>query len=83
MAECAKNKVVEQLIPIIDTAVLMFVNVTHTRLKEETIMTHRAVVDAIADHDSIGARSAMMMHMTFNRNMIRKLMKEKAQPPLS
>ena len=81
--ECAKNKVVEQLIPIIDTAVLMFVNVTHTRLKEETIMTHRAVVDAIADHDSIGARSAMMMHMTFNRNMIRKLMKEKAQPPLS
>ena len=80
---CAKNKVVEQLIPIIDTAVLMFVNVTHTRLKEETIMTHRAVVDAIADHDSIGARSAMMMHMTFNRNMIRKLMKEKAQPPLS
>ena len=83
VAECAKNKVVEQLIPIIDTAVLMFVNVTHTRLKEETIMTHRAVVDAIADHDSIGARSAMMMHMTFNRNMIRKLMKEKAQPPLS
>lgn len=83
VAECAKNKVVEQLIPIIDTAVLMFVNVTHTRLKEETIMTHRAVVDAIADHDSIGARSAMMMHMTFNRNMIRNLMKEKAQPPLA
>lgn len=76
VAECAKNKVVEQLIPIIDTAVLMFVNVTHKKLTEETIMTHRAVVDAIAERDSIGAKTAMMMHMTFNRNMIKELMRE-------
>lgn len=73
VAECSKNKVVEQLIPIIDTAVLMFVNVTHKKLAGETIMTHRAVTDAIADHDPIGAKSAMMMHMTFNRNMIKEL----------
>lgn len=76
VAECSKNKVVEQLIPIIDTAVLMFVNVTHKKLVEETVMTHRAVVNAIAEHDSIGARSAMAMHMTFNRDMIKRLMKE-------
>lgn len=75
VAECSKNMVVEQLIPIIDTAVLMFVNVTHKKLTKETIMTHRAVVDAIAEHDPIGARSAMMMHMTFNRNLIKQLMK--------
>lgn len=76
VAECSKNKVVEQLIPIIDTAVLMFVNVTHKKLTDETIMTHRAVTDAIAEHDPIGAKTAMMMHMTFNRNMIRQLMKD-------
>lgn len=76
VAECSGNKVAEQLIPIIDTAVMMFVNVTHTQLKEETIMTHRAVTDAIAARDSIGARSAMMMHMTFNRNLIQKLLRE-------
>lgn len=76
VAQCSKNKVVEQLIPIIDTAVLMFVNVTHKKLTDETVMTHRAVVNAIAEHDPIGAKSAMMMHMTFNRNMIKKLMKE-------
>ena len=76
MAECSKNKVVEQLIPIIDTAVLMFVNVTHKKLTDETIMTHRAVTEAIAKHDPIGAKTAMMMHMTFNRNMIRQLMKD-------
>lgn len=76
VAQCSKNKVVEQLIPIIDTAVLMFVNVTHKKLTDETVMTHRAVAQAIAEHDPIGAKSAMMMHMTFNRNMIKQLMKE-------
>lgn len=75
VAECSRNKVVEQLIPIIDTAVLVFVNVTHMSLLDETIRTHRAVVNAIADHDSIGARAAMMMHMTYNRDQIRNLMK--------
>lgn len=74
VAECSKNKVVEQLIPVIDTAVLMFVNVTHGKLIQETIMTHRAVVDAVARHDPIGARAAMMMHMTFNRNEIKQMM---------
>lgn len=77
VAECSKNKVVEQLIPIIDTAVLMFVNVTHKKLTDETIMTHRAVTDAIAERDPIGAKTAMMMHMTFNRNMIKQLLKER------
>ena len=76
VAECSGNKVVEQLIPIIDTAVLMFVNVTHQKLKKETIMTHRAVTDAIIERDPVGARSAMMMHMTFNRNMIKEMLKE-------
>lgn len=78
VASCAKNKVFELLIPIIDTAVMMFVNVTHKKLRDETILTHRAVVDAIADRDPVGARSAMMMHMTYNREIIKKLRKETA-----
>lgn len=77
VAECSKNMVVEQLIPIIDTAVMMFVNVTHQKLTKETILTHRAVTDAIAEHDPIGAKSAMMMHMAFNRNLIKEMMKKK------
>lgn len=76
VAKCSKNRVIGQLIPIIDTAVMVFVNVTHKLLKEETIATHRAVVDAIADRDPIGAKSAMMMHMTYNRNLIKELIKE-------
>ena len=75
VARCSGNKVVEQLIPLIDTAVMMFVNVTHRRLTAETIMTHRAVTDAIEEKDPMGAKSAMMMHMTFNRNMIKEMIK--------
>lgn len=76
VAESSKNMVVEQLIPIIDTAVMMFVNVTHKQLMEETILTHRMIVDAIASHDPIGARNAMVMHLTFNRTLIKKLYDE-------
>lgn len=73
VAESSKNMVVEQLVPIIDTAVMMFVNVTHKKLIDETILTHRMIVDAIARHDPIGARSAMVMHLNFNRSYIKKL----------
>ncbi len=77
VASCAKNSVLEQLIPIIDTAVLMFVNVTQQKLVNETVMTHQAVVDAISEHDPMGAKSAMAMHIAFNRRMIKQLEKEK------
>jgi len=76
VAECSKNKVVEQLIPIIDTAVMLNVNVTHKRLMRETTETHRAVLEAIEERDSIGARTAMTMHLTYNRNLIKKMLRE-------
>lgn len=78
IAASSKNRVTEQLIPIIDTAVMMFVNVTHQKLVDETILTHRMVVDAIANHDTIGARSAMTMHLNFNRDLIKKMYDEEA-----
>lgn len=82
IAECSGNLVVGQLVPIIDTAVMMFVNVTHRKLTQETIMTHRAVAEAIAEHDPLGAKTAMMMHLTFNRNAIKELEREQRLPYL-
>lgn len=76
IAECSKNRVVEQLVPIIDTAVMMFVNVTNKKLIAETIMTHRNIVNAIKERDTVGARTAMMMHLTFNRDMIKEMAKK-------
>ena len=80
IARCSKNKVVEQLISIIETAVLMFVNITHRQLMKETVTTHRAITKAIADHDPIGARSAMTMHIAYNRSLIKKIYDEREKP---
>lgn len=70
IAKCSKNRVVETLIPIINTAVLTFANLTHRTLMQETINTHRAIVEAIIDKDPVGARCAMVMHLTYNRQVL-------------
>ncbi len=77
IARCSKNQVVETLIPVINTAVYTFANLTHRLLKEETIETHRAITDAILKRDSVGARCAMTMHMTYNRQTIIRLLEER------
>lgn len=76
IASCSKNRVVEMLVPIINTAVMTFGKLTHRKLMNETIETHRAVTNAIIAGDSIGARCAMVMHLTYNRQMMSRLMAE-------
>ena len=66
------TKVIEKLVPIIQSAVITFVNLTHRQLKDETIDTHRAITDAILNGDSAGAKYAMIMHLNYNRQMILK-----------
>ena len=77
IARCSKNQVVETLIPVINTAVHTFAKVTHRLLLEETLETHRAITDAILKRDSVGARCAMMMHLTYNRQAILKILEER------
>lgn len=77
IARGSKNRVIETLIPIINTAVMTFANMTSRTLMKETIETHRAIVNAIVDRDSIGAKCAMIMHLTYNRQALMKQVKEK------
>ena len=77
IAHCSKNQVVETLVPVINTAVYTFANLTHRLLKEETLETHRSITDAILKRDSVGARCAMMMHLTYNRQTIMRLIEER------
>lgn len=79
IARCSKNRVVESLVPIIHTAITTFVNITNRMLRDETITTHRAITDAITQHDSTGARCAMIMHLTYNRQKIMKLWNEQLE----
>lgn len=74
IAKSSKNRVVEVLVPVIHTAVTTFANLTNRKLMQETIETHRAVTDAILRGDSVGARCAMIMHLTYNRQMLLKMM---------
>lgn len=76
IAKCSRNRVVETLIPIINSAVMTFANLTHLKLKEETIRTHRAITMAIEDKDPVGAKCAMMMHLTYNRQELIRQLKE-------
>ena len=76
IARGSKNRVIETLIPIINTAVMTFANMTSRTLMRETIETHRAVVNAILDKDPIGAKCAMVMHLTYNRQALIKQSKE-------
>lgn len=79
IAKCSKNRVIEILLPIIQSAIVTFVNLTQGLLMEETIRTHRAITDAILKGDSVGARCSMIMHLTYNRQMIVKMMQAESQ----
>lgn len=77
IARCSRNQVVETLIPVINTAVYTFANITHRLLMEETLETHQAVTDSICKRDAVGARCAMMMHLTYNRQAIMKILEQR------
>lgn len=63
--------------PVILTAITTFANLTNRQLQEETITTHRAITDAILAGDSLGAKCAMVMHLTYNRQAIRELSRKR------
>ena len=70
IAKCSGNRVVEVLIPVILTAITTFANLTNRKLQKETIETHRAITDAMLQGDSMGVKCAMIMHLTYNRQML-------------
>ena len=77
IAKCSGNRVFEVLVPIIYTAVTTFANLTNRQLMKETIETHRAITDAILRGDSMGAKCAMIMHLTYNRQKLLELSEQR------
>ncbi|MCR5290789.1 MAG: FadR family transcriptional regulator [Treponema sp.] len=73
---CSKNRVLEMLRPIVQASIVTLINLTRYRLKNETIQTHRAITDAIVNGDAVGAKCAVITHLTFNRQTILRLMNE-------
>lgn len=77
LAKISGNMVVERLIPVINTSVVIFANITYRSLMQETLETHRAIVDSIERKDAVGAKCAMNMHLTYNRQVIMELLEKR------
>ncbi|RZT00464.1 FadR/GntR family transcriptional regulator [Cuneatibacter caecimuris] len=71
LAVCSRNQVVEQLIPMIQRTISIFITLTDAQLVEETIRTHRRLIEAVKNRDADGARDAMREHLENNRQRIR------------
>lgn len=76
IASCAHNVVMPKLIPVIVYSVDVFLSLTKRSLKNETIIQHRAITEAIVHHDPEAAREAMVLHLQQNRDAL-LLLKEK------
>ena len=69
-AKCTGNTIVPKLIPILMEAIPLFIEVTKRSLLEPTIETHRAIIEAIRNHDPEAAAAAMERHIILNRESI-------------
>ncbi|EKQ51631.1 MULTISPECIES: FadR/GntR family transcriptional regulator [unclassified Clostridium] len=76
IAKSSKNLVVGNLIPIINSSIAIFMDITNQKLRRETIETHREVLNAIKDRDSNGARDAMYLHLVYNRRNIKGIIEK-------
>ncbi len=73
IAQASGNLVIPRLMPIISEAVDLFTNRTGYQLLQETLDTHKGVLEAIRSHDPVWARETMLLHIAYNRNAIREL----------
>ncbi|MEG0326708.1 MAG: FadR/GntR family transcriptional regulator [Cellulosilyticaceae bacterium] len=73
IAKSSQNLVISKLLPIINGSIPIFIDVTKSALKNETISTHRAVVQAIRDRDEKKAFEFMEKHILYNKTLIESL----------
>lgn len=67
IARSTQNETIPNLIPIINHGIATFVEITCYSLGQETIQTHRMIVEAIARRDPDAAREAMIKHLDYNK----------------
>ena len=70
IAMSSQNMVIPRLLPIINSAIPLFIQITENVLLEETIRVHREITNAITSHDPLAAQDAMYLHLVHNRSRI-------------
>ena len=76
IARATGNQVTTNLMPVIQSGISLFIDVTDYSIANKTIVTHREVLEAIKRHDPEGASEAMKRHLENNRVQIKLLMKK-------
>lgn len=71
IARCSGNIILPKLLPIIHGAIGVFIAETGGQLRDETMRTHRAILNAIRARDSTAASDAMYLHLIYNRDLLR------------
>lgn len=79
LAISSKNLVMPNLVPVIHSAIPLFIEQTDKELEGETIRTHRKIVEAVKRRDPDGARRAMEEHLTVNQEKLKELFRKHAE----
>lgn len=66
IARCTRNRVLPKLLPVVAYSVRLSGALNDPGIYQETIETHRQIVDAIAAGDEEAAREAMYRHLSAN-----------------
>lgn len=66
LAQTSGNRVIGKLIPIIAGAIEQAIDITDKSLAQETIITHRQIVEAVKKRDKNKASQAMIKHIQDN-----------------
>lgn len=72
IAECSRNLIMPNFMPILHSAINLFVTETGSTLRNETMKTHRAILNAIKHKDVSAASDAMLLHLIYNRDRLRE-----------
>lgn len=70
IARCSGNSIMPNLLPIIHGAIGVFIQSTGGQLRDETMRTHRAILNAIRNRDGVAASDAMYLHLIYNRDRL-------------
>jgi DNA-binding FadR family transcriptional regulator len=70
IAQSSRNLVIPILIPIIEQAIAFYIDTNNEALCNETINTHRRIVDAIEQHDAVSALDTMTLHIIYFRDVL-------------
>lgn len=72
IAECSRNLIMPNFMPVLHSAINLFVTETGSTLRTETMKTHRSILNAIKRKDVSAASDAMLLHLIYNRDRLRE-----------